>query len=897
MNLTEDQYLAHYGILRRSGRYPWGSGGNQATRNKSFLDYIEDMLKQGLSESEIAKGVGLSTTQLRAAKSIARNQQRQANIAMAQRLKDKGYSNGAIAQRMGLAGESSVRALLAPGAKDKADILSSTSDMLKREVSTKKFVDVGAGVETHLQISKERLNTAVAMLKEEGYVVHPLKIATGPNKYTEMKILAAPGTKWSDVQKNMDQIQQINAVTPFSDDGGRTFSSGRIHPPISVDPSRVEVRYAEQGGTNADGVIYVRPGVDDISLGQSRYAQVRIKVGDSHYLKGMAMYKDDLPKGTDLLFNTNKSDTGNKLDAMKKLTDDPDYPFGSVVRQLLDKPGTPQERVISAMNIVGSKDTTGAEGGWKTWSRSISSQVLSKQSPSLAKKQLDMTFERRQKEFNDINALTNPTVKRKLLETFAETTDAAAVDLKAAALNTRQGWHVILPIESMSSKEVYAPNFRNGEQVVLIRYPHAGTFEIPQLTVNNNHPEAKKLLGDAADAVGINAEVAQHLSGADFDGDTVLVVPNNNGKIKTSPALESLKNFDPKSAYPKYDGMEVISSRRKQQEMGNVSNLITDMTIKGASHNEIARAVKHSMVVIDSEKHELNYKLSAEVNGIKALKEKYQGGGNRGASTLISLATSETYVDDRTLRPYSEGGPVDKATGKKVYVPTGATRKLPSGEVVPKRIKSVKLAETDDAHTLVSTADTPIENLYADHSNKLKDLANQARLSAIKTPRLEYSPSAKRIYAPQVASLDSKLTVALQNAPLERKARIIAKTVVDAKKAANPGLDGDSLKKIKNQELEIARARVGAKKQQIKVTPEEWNAIQAGAISDSKLGKILQNTDLDSLKAMATPRTNLKMTAARTSLAVELLQKGYTRAQVADRLGVSLVTLDNSLEA
>ena len=48
--------------------------------------------------------------------------------------------------------------------------------------------------------------------------------------------------------------------------------------------------------------------------------------------------------------------------------------------------------------------------------------------------------------------------------------------------------------------------------------------------------------------------------------------------------------------------------------MGDVSNLITDMTIKGANNDELARAVRHSMVVIDSEKHNLDVKASARDN-------------------------------------------------------------------------------------------------------------------------------------------------------------------------------------------------------------------------------------------------------------------------------------------
>lgn len=887
VTIREDQYLAHYGILRRSGRYPWGSGGpeyagkDQNTRNKTFVDYVDSLRNQGMSETDIARGMGISTTQLRAAKSIAKNQQKQAQIDMAERLREKGYSNVAIGQRMGL-NESSVRALLAPGAKDRADVLSTTTDMLKGEVEQKKFVDIGTGVENHIGVSKEKLNTAVAMLQEQGYQVHRVKVRQlGTGFDTELKVLTPPGTTQKEVWENRDKIKQLGA---FSDDGGRTFA--RVHDALPIDPKRIAVRYAEDGGDKADGIIYVRPGVEDVSLGKARYAQVRIQVGDGHYLKGMAMYKDDLPPGADLVFNTNKSSTGNKLDAMKKMSDDPDLPFGSVVRQIVKDAGSPNERVTSAMNIVNE------EGDWKEWSRNLSSQFLSKQSPKLAKGQLNMTFERRQQEFDDIMALTNPTVKKKLLEGFADSTDAAAVHLKAAALNQRTAWHVILPIDSMPPSQIYAPNYRNGERVVLIRYPHGGTFEIPELTVNNNHPESKRLLRDARDAVGIHHSVSERLSGADFDGDTVLVIPNNQGKVKTSPALEGLKNFDPRSSYPAYEGMKPMSARRKQQEMGQVSNLITDMTIRGASHAEIARAVRHSMVVIDAEKHNLDWRQSSVDNGIAQLKQQYQGTSKSGASTLISRAGSQVFINERKPRPQSEGGPVDRSTGRKVFVETGRMKPSHTGEPIPVKQRSKKLAETDDAHLLSSG--TPMEKIYADHSNKLKSLANQARLAAVRTPPLQYSPSAKRAYSGEVRSLDSKLVLALKNRPLERQAQILANAVVRAKRDANPNLDGDSLKKIKYQALEEARIRTGAKKQQIQITSKEWDAIQAGAISNSKLSQILSNADLDLVRNLATPRSVTLMTTAKTARAKSMLESGYTRAEVADALGVSLTTLDTA---
>lgn len=879
--IEEEDYLAHYGILRRSGRYPWGSGGTQNSRNKMFLDYIADMRKEGLTEKQISEGVGLSVAQLRAANTIAKNQQKQARINQAQKLKDKGYSNVAAAAKMGIP-ESSYRALLEPGAKDRATVLTKTSEMLKGEVDSKKYLDIGAGVETQIGLSKEKLRAAVDLLKEQGYQVHTVnqqQIGTGLD--TKIKVLVPPGVTQKEAWLNRDKIQQVGG---FTDDGGRSFA--KIHDPISVNPNRVSVKYREDGGDKADGVIYVRPGVEDISIGSNRYAQVRVQVGDGHYLKGMAMYKDDLPPGTDLQFNTNKSSTGNKFDAMKPLKEQ-ELQFGSVVRQIVADPGTSNERVTSAMNIVGTKEGSGVEGSWGNWSRNISAQVLSKQSPTLARTQLGMTYERRQKEFDDLNALTNPTVKKKLLEKFAEGTDSAAVHLKAAAL-PRQNWHVILPVNSLPHGEVYAPNYRNGERVALIRYPHAGTFEIPELTVNNRHPEAKKLLGDAQDAIGIHHSVATHLSGADFDGDTVLVIPNNSRKVKTSPALEQLKHFDPQREYPGYEGMPSLSPKRKQQLMGDVSNLITDMTIRQASHEHLARAVKHSMVVIDAEKHNLNWRQSAIDNGITQLKAEYQGGSRAGASTLISRKKSNQYVNELKPRPQKQGGPVDKSTGKLVYVETG--RKKADG--TPKQARYNKLSLTDDAHSLSSG--TPIENIYADHSNKLKDLANKARLEALKTPTLKYSSSANKIYSKEVASLNSKLNLALRNAPLERQAQILASNYVRAERAANPDLDGDSLKKIKYRALEVARIRTGAKKQQIQVTQAEWDAIQAGAISNSKLNQILLNSDLDVVRALATPRTTQLMTTAKTQRAQQMLASGYTRAEVADHLGVSLTTLDTA---
>ncbi len=867
MIIDVNDYIAHYGTPRHSGRYPWGSGGDpEGQHNRDFLNYVAGLKKQGLTEAEIANGLGLkSTTQLRAAKSIAKNAQKRADILLAQRLKDKGMSNVAIGERMGI-NESSVRSLLAPGEKDKADVLEATSNMLKDQVEKKKYIDVGAGVELQntVGVSRTKLNTAIAVLEEQGYKVQYLKVEQlGTGKQTTIKVLTKADVPYSELYKNRDQVQQIESHT---EDGGRSYLG--LEPPKSVSSKRIGVTYGDEG-KKADGVIYVRPGVKDVSLGGAHYAQVRVAVDGTHYLKGMAMYKDDLPDGVDLMFNTNKENTGNKLDAFKKLKDDPDNPFGAVI-----------SRQSGAMNIVNE------EGNWSNWSKSLSSQMLSKQSPNLAKSQLDMTYSAKKQEFDEISRLTNPAVRKRLLESFADDADSSAVHLKAAAL-PRQGSHVILPIESMKATEIYAPNYRDGERVVLIRYPHGGKFEIPELTVNNRQPEAKKLLGNAADAVGINHKVAERLSGADFDGDTVLVIPNNSGRVKSEPALEGLKNFDPMK-YKLPDDAPKMSPRTKQVEMGKVSNLITDMTIRGANNAELARAVRHSMVVIDAEKHHLDYKESARVNNIQQLKEKYQGGTKGGASTLISRATAEKRVNER-----KDGYIVDKDTGKKIYKETGATFVNAKGDIVKRTSRSQQLAETDDAHSISSG--TPIEKLYADHSNKLKQLANDARLSMVNTKNTPYSPSAKAAYSDEVTSLNAKLNTALRNAPLERQAQVLANATYSAKLRANPDMDPSEKKKIKSQALAEARARTGAKKNAIDITDSEWSAIQAGAITSHKLTEILRNADLEQVKKLATPKSDLKMNASAKARAKTMLASGYTQAEVADALGMSVTTLKKGL--
>lgn len=882
-------FIKHIGVKRRSGRYPWGSGKDPEQRSKSFLGYVDALKKEGLTEVQIAEGLGMTTTALRNRKSIAKSELRAAASAEAQRYKDKGMSNIAIGQRMGL-NESSVRALLDPALQSRSDIATATAKMLRETIEKKGVIDIGAGVESHIGISRTKLNTSVALLEEEGYKVHYVKTQQlGTGKYTTIKVLAPPEMTYSEIYKNRDNIKTISDIA-YSPDGGRSYLG--LKPIQNVSSDRIAIRYREDGGAQKDGVIELRRGVSDISLGNQKYAQVRIGVDGTHYLKGMAMYGDDLPKGADIVYNSNKAKGTPKEKVFKEMKSDPDNPFGAVI-----KPNGQR----GALNIVNE------EGDWGNWSKSISSQVLSKQSPALAKKQLDLARNIKLEEFDEISGLTNPVIKKALLKSFSDDADAAAVHLKAAAL-PRQSSHVILPIPSMKENEIYAPNYRDGEAVVLIRHPHGGTFEIPELRVNNKNQAANSVMKNALDAVGIHPKVAEKLSGADFDGDTVLVIPNKDRLIKTSPTLKALKDFDTKTAYPPFDGMTTIDGgvynsktgkvdyggkpprgQTKQMKMGEVSNLITDMTIKGATADEIARAVKHSMVVIDSEKHSLNYKQSAIDNGIAALKKKYQGGERSGASTLISRAGSEQRVLQR-----KDAFKIDPKTGRKIFQETGESFVNAKGKIVKKTTTSTKMAEADDAFKLSSG--TKIESIYAQHANDLKALANRARKLMIETPDLVYSPTAKETYAKEVASLKAKLNIANRNKPLERQAQLLANKIVSAKKQANPDLAPADLKKIKGQALEEARARSGAKKQKIEITDREWEAIQLGAVSNNTLTQIVMNTDLDKLKTRATPRVSYKMTDAKTARAKAMASAGYTTSEIASALGVSTTTIQETIK-
>ena len=938
--------LVHYGISRRSGRYPWGSGEDPYQHGRDFLGRIEELKKSGWEETpeNIKKEFGLTTTQYRAQKGIAKDERRMLNVARAKALKEDGLGDSEIARRISQelgrdVNESTVRSWLNAKSESRMKQARETADFIKKNIDEKGMIDVGAGVAMELNISKEKLDQALAILESEGYPVYGGRVpqATNPSQKTTIKVICPPGTEHKEIY-NYENVHSLNDY--ISRDGGDSYEK-KFHYPESMDSKRLMIRYKEDGGVEKDGVIELRRNVPDLSLGESRYSQVRILVDGDRYLKGMALYSDDMPDGVDVIFNTNKSKDVPMRDVLKKIKDDPDNPFGSAIKDVTQggqywyDPKTGERVSASTKGAkLGLINKRADEGDWTEWKDKLPSQFLAKQSLSMAKKQLGIAIADKTDEYNEIISLTNPTIKKHLLMKFADECDSAAVHLQAAAL-PGQKYHVIIPITSMKDTEVYAPNYENGTKLALIRYPHGGTFEIPILTVNNKQADAKKQIGiDSIDAVGINSKVAARLSGADFDGDTVMCIPTHDkgGKVKiiSTPSLKGLEGFDPKSEYPERKGMKymkdpITGKDSTQMQMGIISNLITDMTLKGATNDELARAVRHSMVVIDAGKHKLDYKQSEIDNNIAGLKKKYQttiDADGRvhtgGASTLISRSKGEQSVYKRQGSPKvnQKGKPwydSSKPEGALVYqIADDVAYEVPkvnrrTGEVIVetryRTQRSTRMAETSDARELISDANTKMEHIYADYANSMKDLANKARLKAVATGKIAYSKTARQTYAPEVESLNEKLRIALMNAPRERQAQLRANAEVNAKiqRANNEGkeLKKDEVKKASQQALTKYRTDVNSvsrKDRSIKITDREWDAIQAGAVSENTLKKILNNADIDELRQRATPRATTELSKAKINRIKAYAGSNYTIGEIAKKLGISVSTVSKCLK-
>lgn len=903
--------LYHEGKKRRSGRYPWGSGEVPYQHESWFMKNVRELRAEGLDDKEIAKRLSMTSSEFKRKYSNEQNMMKLIEHDFAITLKEKGVSTSEIGRRAGVA-ESTVRSWLNEERARRASQAFDIADQLQDEIDNGSYLDIGTGVEKFLDCTPTRFKQAVKELEDRGYTVENLyidQLGRNDGAKTTVTVLAPPNMSLQELYDSTEKIKVINthidAVT-----GEKRLGELPIN---NIDSKRVMVRYAEDGGTDKDGVIELRRGVEDLSLGNAKYAQVRIGVDGTHYLKGMAVYADDLPPGVDIRFNTNKHKgtpmLGSKDDTVLKLQKRDEVtgellpnPFGAsfkdpealkmVQREYIGADGKIH---TSAINVVME------EGDWAKWNKTLSSQFLSKQAQPLAKRQLDIAAAEREAQLDVIKTIDNPTLRRKMLIDLGDDCDAAAVHLKAAGL-PRQASYTILPVPELKDNEIYAPKFHDGEIVDLVRHPHAGQFEIPQLVVNNRSKAAKAFMNQATDAVGINPKVAQQLSGADFDGDTVLVIPNPNGKlIQSRQPYKELLEFEPKEQYKAYPGMPRVAKEDSfdtQLQMGKVSNLITDMTIAGAGRDDIIKAVKHSMVVIDAEKHNLDWQRSELDNDIARLKKEYQGKEQGGAATIISRAKSPMYVDQRKLWDKKSSKSIDPETGEKIYKLTGKTyTKRDTGEVVPRKTEISKMEFYKDARDLLSDNPGRMEMTYADYANRMKALGNKCRLLALHTEDREWdtSPATKQKYAKEIASLNAKLSDAEKNAPLERQAQLVGNLNATALIKNNPGLSKKEKDRIKGQQIAAARVAVGAKKQRINISDSEWKAIQDGAISPSKLTRILNNADEDRVKELAIPRASRSLTPAQIKLAKQLARNDYSQDEIAERLGVSASTVANAL--
>ena len=980
--VLEGDELFHYGTKFHSGRYPYGSGDDPYQHGGDFLTRVERLRKEGWKETaeNVKKEFGMSLEDYRNEKAWANYTRRERQVARAKSLKEKGLGDTAIGREMGIS-ESSVRSLLNPKSEAKMLAAKQTADFLKQQVDSKGMIDVGKDVERELNVTRTKLDQALYALEAEGYKVYQGRVEQPTNRgnWTTQMVLCPPGTE----HKAIYELDKIHTISDYkSSDDGATFQKKFTYP-SSLDSKRLMVRYADDVGSDGvkgiekDGIIELRRGVKDLSLEGTKYAQVRILVDGTHYLKGMAVYSDNMPDGVDVVFNTNKKNDVPMLGpkdntVLKTIKNDPENPFGSIIKDA-DKGGQYwYDDPKSGEKKLGLINKKSDEGDWSEWADALPSQFLSKQSLTLAKRQLTLAANDRYEEFDRICEINNPTIKKHLLNSFADDCDGAAVNLKAAAL-PGQKYHVIVPINSLKDNEIYAPDYTDGTKLALIRYPHGGTFEIPVLTVNNKNAVGKKILGkDINDAVGITSKIAEQLSGADFDGDTVMCIPTDYGNVKITrtPPLKELVGFDPKVEYAtkrgedgeyyndRGDKVKLMTKRGTQMEMGIISNLITDMTLAGADDSEKARAVKHSMVVIDAEKHKLDYKRSEIENDIASLKRRYQRTVREdgtikegGASTIISKAKSEERVPKRrgqaTIDPetgaksyklanaddlYYVDSTRDKKTGI-VTVRTAAGKKITydsndpeavekyrpirkfnddgtvsytnkAGDIsyrVKERLQSsTKMAEAQDAHALVSAGQHPMELLYADYANNMKALANRARKEMLSTGKIERNPAAAKTYEAEVNSLMARLNEAEKNSIRERQAARLTNADINKKKAANPDMDAGDIRKESQKAMSKYRHEVGAisrRDRNIKISDREWEAIQAGAISENRLKRILANADIDELRQRATPRQTTTVSATSANRIKSMSASGnYTIAQIADQLGLSTTTVQKYLK-
>ena len=445
--------LVHYGTPHgpsgepHSGRYEWGSG--KRYKEGSYNDHMDFLArynqykKEGKTEKQIADAFGLTIKQFRTKRSAATAEREAALKTRAIRLRDHGYGPTEIGRKMGYP-ESTVRGWLKNSENLKKNKIQGVADVLEERLKRGEIIDVGPGAELELGCTATTLSTALKTLQDKGYFLDTLEIKQplDPNKNTRIKYIAPEGTTRKMAWDNRNDIQPITAHSP-----NQGVSFNEAQPPSAIDDNRVAVLYRNEGGIERDGMIGIRPGVNDISLGGSTYAQVRILVNkdgkDAYYIKGMAFYDDSIPKGKDILIYSNKETRYSVKKqgiegALKETKGDANNPFGATItaegQRYFEKkngkyiqiepnvyrPDNGQFKSIDGKHYdLSPVNKLRQEGDWDKYAVRLSSQFLSKQPLKLINSQLDLTYKTKMDAFNDIMSLENKMVKQRLLNDFA----------------------------------------------------------------------------------------------------------------------------------------------------------------------------------------------------------------------------------------------------------------------------------------------------------------------------------------------------------------------------------------------------------------------------------------------------------------------------------------------
>ena len=922
--MSQKLYLKHTGTPQLydfdpngSGRYRQGSGANPYQHEFNWYHMQEQRLKEIAPKinPDTGKPYGYKTAAaIRAALEMSTDEYR-SRIKAIKPLREEYYISAvnrmrykeqrsipAIAEELGIS-TGKVQGILQGKESVKNKEMKATADMLKEQVAKYKYVDVGEGANRHLGITEETLKGAIEYLRiKDKYSISKLAIDQLGSKQqgqkTSMLVLSGPDTEEGKplrqyLYNHLNEVHMINDV--ISDDLGLTYR-GMDYRPLPLDSKRIKIEYADENGYQPkDGVIEIRPGVDDLWLGSNRsYAQVRINVDDKYYLKGMAVYNPNLPEGVDVVFNTNKKAGAPMEKVFKPLkrerkleNGDPDpdspidwkNPFGASIMseekggqyEYTDKNGVKHLSLINKVND---------EGSWSVWQRSFIPQFGSKQSKELIQKQLDWEYEERLAELEDLKKITNPVVKINLLNDFANSCDSNSADLRGHAM-VGQTQRVLLPAQSLKTaftesgeelgettriyNECFAPGYKDGDVLCLIRFPHNGPKEILKCVVNNKNKECRDMVkyGGEKDVIMINPRGAVKLSGADFDGDSVTVIPANG--INVDKLLREMAGFDAKQEYPYREGIKLMTEGQKGLEMGTVTNLIADMGQMGCTDEELSRAIKYSQVAIDAVKHKLDWERAKRDLKITDLYKTYTGRRQGGATTFITRAKSKRDVPE--IAPDVK---IDPLSGDLITRPTGHTHKkwLPpndKGEYEsidePNTTKMKRGQQVKDAYELLSDPAHPEkcywqELMYADFANQMKYLARQARLEMVNTKADPPNKESAKTYAKEVASLEAKLDKVKSQIQYEREALRLATYELKAIEAKNGPLEDDEKSKKQSQLLNSARKAIypKGKREKIEITEREWEAIQANAISATKLKDIIRQADDDVIRSYATPK-------------------------------------------